>query len=246
MVVNPPPVLDLAYAGMVLLGAALLLAFQPAKVYEPVQRRQYWRLQLITLFGALIGAKFAALVGDTLWPMRPFTGWTNMLLSGRSIVGALLFGFVTAEVAKPLLGDRQPPNDRFAVLLPFSLATGRLGCWMAGCCLGVEMHGPLGVVGKDGVERFPAALVEMGFHLLAGVTLIWLLRRGRWPGRLFALYLIAYGIFRFATEFLRVTPKAWEGWSAYQWFALMLVAAGLVSLYLRRELPTRALEAAAP
>jgi phosphatidylglycerol:prolipoprotein diacylglycerol transferase len=245
VVVNPPPVLDLAYAGMVLLGAALLLAFQPAKVYEPGQRRQYWRLQLITLFGALLGAKFAALVGDTLWPVQAFPGWTNLLLSGRSIVGALLFGFVTAEVAKPLLGYTQPPNDRFAVLLPFSLATGRLGCWMAGCCLGVEMHGPLGVVGRDGIERFPAALVEMAFHLLAGATLIWLLRRGRRPGRLFALYLIAYGLFRFATEFLRVTPKAWEGWSAYQWFALMLVAAGLVSLYLRRDLPTRTLEAVA-
>ena len=108
---------------------------------------------------------------------------------------------------------------------------------MAGCCLGVEMHGPLGVVGKDGVERFPAALVEMGFHLLAGLALIALWKRGRWPGRLFALYLVAYGLFRFATEFLRATPKTWEGWSAYQWFALMLVAAGLLSLYLRRELP---------
>ena len=83
----------------------------------------------------------------------------------------------------------------------------------------------------------PAALVEMGFHLLAGLVMIALWKRGRWPGRLFALYLVAYGLFRFATEFLRATPKTWEGWSAYQWFALMLVAAGLLSLYLRRELP---------
>ena len=51
--------------------------------------------------------------------------WHEILLSGRSVTGALILGFLAAEAAKPLLGYSMPPNDRFATLLPFSFAIGR-------------------------------------------------------------------------------------------------------------------------
>lgn len=228
--------LQFAYAGMVLLGVALLLLLRPAAHYAHPERRQYWRLQAITLLGALFGAKVAVVFGDALWPMRPFPDWEDLLLSGRSIVGALLFGFLFAEAAKPLLGYRLPPNDRFAVILPFSIATGRLGCWMSGCCLGVEQHGGLALVAADGVSRFPAALVEFAFHVVAGTTLFLWWRRGRFAGRLFAIYLVGYGLFRFASEYWRVTEKAFAGWSAYQWMALAMALAGALALWWRRTL----------
>jgi phosphatidylglycerol:prolipoprotein diacylglycerol transferase len=231
--------LQVAYAGMVLLGIALLLAFRPARHYASHERAQYWRLQAITLLAALVGAKVAVLFGDALWPMREFHDWPALLASGRSIVGALLFGFLAAEIAKPLLKYPLPPNDRFAILLPFSIATGRLGCWMAGCCLGVESHGPLAMVGVDGVPRIPAPLIELAFHLAAGVALIVLYKRGLLRGRLFALYLVAYGGFRLVSEYWRVTEKAFAGWSAYQWMALAMVVAGAVALYLRRDRGSR-------
>ena len=227
---------QVAYAGMVLLGIVLLLAFRPARHYASAERAQYWRLQAITLVAALIGAKFAVLMGDARWPLVPFHDWGQLLLSGRSIVGALLFGFLAAEAAKPLLHYRLPPNDRFAILLPFSIATGRMGCWLAGCCVGIESDGPLAMVGIDGVSRVPAPLLEMAFHLAAGVALIVLWKQRVLAGRLFAAYLVAYGVFRFGSEFWRVTPKAFAGLSAYQWFALAMVLAGAVALYVRRGL----------
>jgi phosphatidylglycerol:prolipoprotein diacylglycerol transferase len=227
--------LQLGYAFMVLLGIALVLLLRPAGHYSSAERRQYWRLQAITLLGALLGAKFAVLLGDVLWPMQPFPGWDALLGSGRSIVGALLFGFLAAETAKPLLGYRLPPNDRFAVILPFSIATGRLGCWITGCCLGIEMDHAPAIPAADGVLRFPAPAAEMLFHLLAGLALLQLWRRRLLAGRLFALYLVAYGAYRFGSEFLRVTPKAWAGLSAYQWLALAMIVAGGAASWLRRE-----------
>lgn len=227
--------LHAAYAGMALLGVALFLVFRPTAQYAAPERRAYLRLQLLTLLGALAGAKLVVLMGDSGWPVVPFHDWIDLLVSGRSIVGALLFGFLVAEGLKPLLGYTLPPNDRFAIVLPFSIATGRLGCWMSGCCLGIPMSGPFALVGVDGVSRFPAPLVEMGFHLACGATLIALYRRKRFAGRLFALYLVAYGVFRFLTEFLRVTPKVFDGLSAYQWFSMMMVAAGAIALHARRE-----------
>jgi phosphatidylglycerol:prolipoprotein diacylglycerol transferase len=227
--------LELAYATLVLLGIALVLLVRPASRYSSHEKRQYWRLQGITLLGAVLGAKFAVLMGDALWPLQPVGDWYALLVSGRSIVGALLFGFLAAEAAKPLLGYTLPPNDRFAIVLPFSIATGRLGCWMSGCCLGVEMHGGIALDGVDGVERFPAPLVELAFHLLAGGTMLAAWRHGLLRGRLFACYLVAYGAFRFGTEFLRVTPKAFGGLSAYQWLSLAMMVAGAAALHLRRQ-----------
>ena len=78
--------------------------------------------------------------------------------AGRSIAGALLFGFIGAELAKPLMRYRLPPNDRFATVLPFSIAIGRIGCLLAGCCLGEPWNGPWAVRAADGededAERF--------------------------------------------------------------------------------------------
>jgi len=227
--------LHAAYVLMILLGIGMFLLFRPTARYAAPDRAQYWRLQLLTLLAALIGAKFVVLMGDAGWPLQPFDDWVELLVSGRSIVGALLFGFLVAEGLKPLLGYTLPPNDRFALLLPFSIASGRMGCWLTGCCMGVPMTGGVALVGIDGVSRFPAPLAEMGFHLLAGITLLLLWRRQLLQGRLFALYLVAYGLFRFVTEYLRVTPKVFGGWSAYQWFSLALIAAGASALYLRRN-----------
>jgi phosphatidylglycerol:prolipoprotein diacylglycerol transferase len=227
--------LQFAYVLMVLLGIALFFFFRPASQYSSGEKHSYYRLQAITIVAAILGAKFAVLMGDALWPLQEFHGWWDLMTSGRSIVGALLFGFLAAEIAKPLLGYTLPPNDRFAIVLPFSIATGRLGCWLSGCCVGVPMQGPFSVVGVDGMARFPAPLVEMSFHLLAGVCLVMLWRKKILSGRLFALYLMIYGMFRFGTEFLRVTEKAFYGYSAYQWFALMMMLAGAITLYLRRE-----------
>lgn len=222
------------YAPLILIGVLIFLTFRPTTLYNKEQRSAYLRLQTITLLGALLGAKLAVLLGDALWPIYPIADWHQLFVSGRSIVGALLFGFLTAEACKPLLGYTLPPNDRFAVVLPFSIAIGRVGCWLSGCCLGVPMHNALAVIGRDGVPRFPAPLAELGFHAVTGIYLIALYRKRALAGRLFALYLVLYGIFRFGTEYLRVTEKAFAGFSAYQWLSLLMALAGIIALWLRR------------
>ena len=126
------------YSVMVLLGLCLVLGFPVTKdITEPTDRRSYYTIQAITLLGALLGAKLAVLMGDALWPLEHFDDWAALIVSGRSIIGALVVGFVVAEIAKPLMGYRLPPNDRFAVILPFSIAIGRIGCYLAGCCRGL-------------------------------------------------------------------------------------------------------------
>jgi len=227
---------DLHAVYIVLMMLSLLLTItNPVTKHFPDQRSRsrYYTLQAITALSAIFGAKLAVLVGDALWPLRSFEHWEDLLTSGRSIAGALLFGFLGAEAAKPLLSYDIPPNDRFAMILPFSIGIGRIGCLIAGCCRGVPWDGPIAITYSDHIARHPAQAYEIAFHVSMGLVLRALWQRQVLFGRHFALYLAAYGVFRYFTEFLRETPKAFAGLSAYQWMALAMVLAGSVTIALR-------------
>lgn len=215
--------------------AFLLTVTNPVTAHFPDRqsKHRYYTMQAITAFSAVIGAKFAVLMGDALWPLHNFESWSALLTSGRSIAGALLFGFIGAEAAKPLLRYDIPPNDRFAMILPFSIGVGRVGCLLAGCCRGLPYDGPFAITYSDGISRHPAPFYELVFHISMGFALRALWRRQILFGRLFAFYLVVYGVFRFFTEFLRETPKAFAGLSAYQWLAIAMVIAGGIAVVMR-------------
>lgn len=225
------------YVLPVLAGLALAALFPSGAVFhEQAVRRKYQRIQIATLIGALVGAKLAVIVGDLRWPLEPVT-LDAILHTGRSITGGLLFGFLTAEILKPLAGFHEPPNDRFATVLPFSIAIGRVGCLLVGCCPGLPTDSFFALPDENGVMRHPTALYDLLFHLTVGIAFVLLLRRRpeALRGRFFALHLLLYGTFRFAIEPLRDTREYVLGLSAYQLFALALIACGTYGL--RRRLP---------
>jgi phosphatidylglycerol:prolipoprotein diacylglycerol transferase len=234
------------YALSVGLAVAVALFFPVAKHLRGDQRKSYYTLQTITLLGAVLGAKLSVLLGDYGWPFVPMSDWHAILLSGRSVTGALILGFLAAEGAKPLLGYKIPPNDRFATLLPFTFAIGRIGCLTTGCCRGIPWHGPWAITYADGIPRHPTQAYELLFQLAVGLVFIALLRRGLLFGRLFSVYLIAYGAFRFGIEFLRETPKTWGALSAYQGLCLVMIALGAAFLLKRTLRPPEAWKSFAP
>lgn len=229
---------DLLHASYVvpaLAGLLLLFLYPVAGHLAGADKRRYYLLQAITLAGAVVGAKLVVLMGDRQWPVVPLASLEDVLLGGRSIVGGLIGGFLAAEIAKPLLGYRLPPNDRFAAALPFSLAIGRVGCFLSGCCRGTPFDGWPAVTYADGIARHPAQLYEAAFQLAMGVFLMVLVRRGVLRGRLFALYLVSYGLYRFLSEFVRETPHVLAGFSVYQAFCVLMVLIGAATLTLRRK-----------
>ena len=86
--------------------------------------------------------------------------------------------------------------------------------------------------------RWPAAEVELLFNAFAFVAILLLRWRRVLPGQHFHLYLIAYGLFRFAHEFLRDTPQIVGPISGYQIAALgiaVLGATGFVRRWKRTQ-----------
>jgi len=188
------------------------------------------------LAGAYIGAKIAFLLADG-WHYRQ--DWMA-LLSGHSVTGALLGGVFGAETAKQLTGYRKGTGDMFAVTVPLALALGRIGCVFAGCCQGVECNAAWWAVpDTHGILRWPAPLVEMLFNLLFLVWALCALRFGWQREQRFNIYLMAYGVFRFAHEFMRDDAR-WVGtFGGYHVVALAITVTG-AWMYMRRRQQQRA------
>jgi prolipoprotein diacylglyceryltransferase len=232
------------YSVIVAASFALLFIHPASKtIADPSMRRRYHKVQLVTLLGAIVGAKLALLMGDKGWPLTPLASWRDVVYSGRSITGGLLGGLLGGEVAKPLFRYPLPPNDHFAAKLPLSIALGRVGCLLGGCCRGVPSDGWFSVQYDDGVPRWPAQGVEIVFQLAAFALFVWLVRRRLLRGRVFCLYLLLYGVFRFATEFLRETPKPYGSLSVYQLLSLVMIVVGAGLLVGRSRAARPSLEA---
>ncbi len=85
---------------------------------------------------------------------------------------------------------------------------GRIGCFLGGCCYGIEwkygvtFHNAVIPI-ANGVPRVPVQLMEAALELTLFLILWLLLGKRRFSGRLLLIYLITYSIGRFFLEFLR-------------------------------------------
>jgi phosphatidylglycerol:prolipoprotein diacylglycerol transferase len=184
-----------------------------------LSRSQRLGIGLGAFCGAMIGAKLPFALSD--WEgLKSGRAWFD---GGKTIVLGLVGGYFGVELAKHWLGVTVKTGDSFAVPVSAAVAVGRLSCFVGGCCYGTATSLPWGVDFGDHVRRHPTQLYEALFHASMACLLAWMRRRGLFRGQLIKLYIIAYLIYRFFTEFLRPEPRIFAGLTGYQWSALALV-----------------------
>lgn len=213
--------------GSPLYSALLIVSILIGAVYWVRVSKNDTRLPVIYIggiVGAFIGAKLAFLFAEG-WMYFDHPERIPILLSGKSVIGALPGGWAGVEITKKIMGYREITGDRFATILPVPLILGRIGCLHAGCCGGITCF----------FGKWPAVPVEIGFQVIAILILSQMRKRSIFPGQHFHLYLIAYGLFRFLHEFMRATPKPFIGLSGYQIIALLLVIAASLAFMARRK-----------
>lgn len=208
-----------------------------------------WKTTNPTLFGIFVGGIAGAFVGAKViyimaegWLHHEADDFWMQLIVGKTIIGALLGGYAGVEFTKKLIGYNEPTGDWFAFVVPMGIATGRIGCLQYGCCLGQKCDPGAwyALVDQTGVARWPAAGVELFFNLLALMILFQLRKFPSLKGQLFHLYLIGYGGFRFAHEFVRGTPKIiGDQFSGYHIAALAVAALGVWGFWKRRTTVSR-------
>jgi phosphatidylglycerol---prolipoprotein diacylglyceryl transferase len=175
--------------------------------------------------GAMIGAKLPFVLAD--WEgLKSGRAWLD---GGKTIVLGLVGGYFGVELAKWAMNVRIKTGDSFAAPVAAAVAIGRVACFVGGCCYGKETRLPWGVAFGDGLKRHPTQLYETIFHASMAFHLAWMRCRGLLRGQLIKLYIIAYGVYRFFSEFLRPEPQLFAGLTGYQWASLVIapVFAGL-------------------
>ena len=201
-------------------------------------RDQIYDSAIPVLLSGLVGAKLAYVVTSFDEVSFHWREWLSLVRGGFVYYGGVIGGAAGAiwwahRQRFPALafGDLCSPG------MGFSLAIGRLGCWLNGCCYGKAVGWGLKIPDLgDGIARHPVQLYEAVGALVIGLALLPIRRRepARY-GATFALFLVGYSALRFGLEFLRDDPRgpALAGLSVSQ--ALSLVALGIgVWLFRRR------------
>jgi phosphatidylglycerol:prolipoprotein diacylglycerol transferase len=187
------------------------------------------------LAGGLLGARLAhwLVIEPSFWARHP-TAFFDPRLGGRTILGGLLGGWLAVAGAKRALGIRRSTGDGFALALAAGEAVGRLGCFCNGCCGGCATTVPW-AVWQNGAWRHPAQLYASAYAAAMYFVLSRARRSQAREGDLFRLYLLLYGLGRFAIEFVRDGSQPRAGLAAGQWAALACAALGGVLLLASRR-----------
>ena len=199
-----------------------------------------WSLVAAAAVGAVIGSRLLFWLEDPA-SLLSAVRTTPELLAGKTIVGALLGGWIAVEVEKKRIGIREPTGDLFAVPLAIGIAIGRVGCFLTGLAdgtYGSRTSLPWGVDLGDGILRHPTALYESLFLIGLAALLCRVARRAP-RGMTFKLFMAAYLSFRLVIDTLKPGLRIGLGMTTIQWAC----AAGLAyyGWWLSRVRPHRLL-----
>ncbi|MDR5860752.1 prolipoprotein diacylglyceryl transferase [Halomonas eurihalina] len=197
----------------------------------------------VVLGGRLGYALFYGLdqwLADPLWILRIWDG--GMSFHG-GLIGVLLASWIFAR-RKGLAFFTL--TDFVAPLVPIGLGAGRIGNFINHELPGRLTNLPWGMPfpGMGPEPRHPSSLYEA---LLEGLVLFvvmwWVSAQPRRRGFVSGLFLVLYGAFRFAVEFVRL-PDPQLGFIAFDWLtmgmllSLPMILAGLLLMGWSRHQPT--------
>ena len=250
------PTIDLGIVRIPLYITLFLIGFVLMVVWarKIAERYNYPKADILYLslysgIGILIGAKIMYFVSKLpiiipnfdvyieYWKTNP-TGALNYSFGGLvfygGLIGALLAYLFYCKWFKVDFGSL---INIISPVIPLVHSFGRIGCFLGGCCYGIEYHGKFAVQfpenefveGLNACERFPVQLLEAFINLLLFFFLFYFARKIRKPGTILGIYLICYSIIRFSVEFLRgdVERGILFGVSTSQWISLLLIPIGI-------------------
>jgi phosphatidylglycerol:prolipoprotein diacylglycerol transferase len=143
--------------------------------------------------------------------IKSFNAFLNAvyLIWGGNVFYGGLFGGILAAI----IIFKKKPQYRYLLdfvtpAIPLFHFFGRIGCFLAGCCFGIEsyfgftFHHSI-VEEANGINRFPVQLLEALINLLLFFILDFLRKKSIFKQNIIYLYLLFYSVARFFLEFLR-------------------------------------------
>lgn len=205
-----------------LVGIIWFFITVPKKEKLNIEKSYYIFLSAIT-FGFL-GSKILVIIENLNAIINDISILKNMLFMGKSIIGGLVGGYIGVRFIKKKLNlENIRIGNKIAPSVALGMAIGRVGCFLTGCCYGIETKLPIGIDFGDGITRIPTQIIEIIFCLILFAYLLYKQKTDKElvPGILFKKLVLYYFIFRFIIEFIRGTNKNILFLSIYQIICLL-------------------------
>lgn len=160
------------------------------------------------------------------------------------IIGGILAGFVYCKVKKISFFAYL---DLIVPSIALAQGFGRLGCFLAGCCYGMEAHTAFAITftnsafAPNGVPLVPTQLISSAFNFANFAVLCLIASRKVSPGKVSACYLIFYSVGRFIIEFFRgdLIRGSVGALSTSQFISIFVAIFGVALLFISHKLEKR-------
>ncbi len=197
----------------------ILLALRRSRA-RGLNQNKMVNMSLLIMLSGIVGARIMYVIphwnefsANPLDIISPFQSSGSIGLTGLTLYG----GFIAAVLASILYLRMNRLSvwkacDAFAPSIALGIGISRIGCFMNGCCFGLPTESALGVVFPafsaagsfyPDISLHPAQLYNavLGFGLFS--LLMWLDRKPRFDGFVFAMLLITEPVTRFFVDLFR-------------------------------------------
>lgn len=227
------PITIYSYGAMIALGF-LLIVYGMGKLSPQIGVKADNIIDLVlgAAIGGVIGARiYYVLAYDFSYYLENPLQIFNIRQGGLVYFGGLIGG---AVVVIAIILYRKWPlweiADLAGIFIPLGYAFGRIGCFLNGCCYGIETDTFWGMNFKEvGVGNYhPTMLYLAAIGLALFIFGLWYRKRRSFAGEAFLLYLIIYSVGRFFVEFLRVNPSVFGLLTVAQSTSILIVAIAMI------------------
>lgn len=209
--------------------------------------RLRYSLPGVALLGCLLPATmvFGAKVGWRLGHLDELEreGWLG---GGMALVPALVLSLAAAGLVGLLFKEQLGATlDVVVIGLSMSVGVGRLGCFLAGCCVGKPTSMPWGLVFPTStlipetlheVPLHPTQLYALVLFTLLSIVLLWRGPKRRFSGELTLVAIVVFGVVSMAEPFVRL-DEPHVPFKVVAWLLVVLAALAATVLLGRRAAP---------
>ena len=231
-----------SYSAMTVIGicGALIMAYSRNLKYQ-LSWKQYVVNILASLLGVFLGSRLLFIITKLPGLFNNFSlkNALHVLLNGGFVFYGGLFGALAALKICALIThtDRKMVYNLFVPSFILFHAIGRIGCFLAGCCYGIESPFGFEMLTSPGVIRFPVQLAESACDILILVAILIIEKKKGTQTNLLSIYMVSYAVCRFLLEFLRGDEIRGHFLclSTSQWIALGILAFYSVNFLIDRR-----------